>query len=132
VSNIPHRAPAHKTYYALNGRHAGARDGDVLRKTVQESHIYNSPAGIAWADSVLAQAEADGCTRMRIWRPAKAATYTCTIATFRHYAVERNHAGYGRQFVLPFRYWSVNGQPSEYERDQVQRANDNSQLQLGL
>lgn len=126
-----------KAYRTPEGRHAGEKRGDVLSKVVKENGVYNNPPGIAWAAPVLDQAQKDGCTRMHVYRSKTGDRYTCTFETFRTFALERNHPGFGRQYVLPFRYWQINGNPSEKEVDDQRRAVDDQKKrdansQLGL
>ena len=121
-----------KTYLTSDGKYAGAKYGGRLFKTAQENHIYTKigGGGFAWAREVYDQAKRDGCTMAVVKRTATGDTYTASFEVIDHYGVPRNHAGWGAQIVLPFRFWRINGQPSEAEKDAERIAANNSQLSL--
>jgi len=121
-----------KTYHTADGKFAASKYGYKLTKKARESAVYRSigGGGFAWAREVYAQAKQDGCTVAVVKRIATGETYVADFATIDRYGIPRNHAGYGAQIVLPFRYWCINGQPSEAEKDAERIAANNSQLSL--
>lgn len=121
-----------KTYLTPDGKYAGAKYGNRLFKAARESAIYRSIGGgsFAWDCAVYDQAKRDGCTVAVVKRIATGETYVTDFATIDRYGIPRNHAGYGAQIVLPFRFWRINGQPSEAEKDAERIAANNSQLSL--
>lgn len=121
-----------KTYLTSDGKYAGAKYGIKFYKTAQKNHIYNKIGGGGFAvdRGVYDQARRDGCTMAVVKRMDTGDTYTASFEVIDHYGVPRNHAGWGAQIVLPFRFWRINGQPSEAEKDAERIAANNSQMSL--
>lgn len=81
-------------------------DGRVLRKQIQPNHLLNRPRAIAFDAALLAEAEAQGATTLRV--ECGRDRFEASLVTFRAHAFAVNR-GFGAQLALELGWWSVNG-----------------------
>ena len=87
-----------------DGRIVGQLCGDVLRKRAKREHMLREPAGWAWDDSILAEAERAGARFTEIECDGR--IYRATLADFNRFGfpVRRGH---GDQRGLALAYWRI-------------------------
>lgn len=93
--------------YAANGRVVAQVRRGVLEKQVDGSrHFLRKPAGIAFDDAILRQADELGAQQVRVRDRETGVVYLTTVDAFARLGVKVDR-GFGVQVCLPFAYWQT-------------------------
>lgn len=87
-----------------DGRIVGELAGDVLRKRAKREHMLREPAGWAWDDCILAQAERAGARFTEV--ECAGLIYRAMLADFNRFGFPVRR-GFGNQTGLALAYWRV-------------------------
>lgn len=115
----PTRTPI-KTYHPANAKHITAavtyRDPDlgIVAHSIR-SHlgVMIASNGIHWDVGVVNNLIADGCTWLECFIKDTNKTYRCHVNTMIEHGQQQQRFGW--QWVLHLKYWSVDGQPADFE-----------------
>jgi hypothetical protein len=85
----------------------GVREGDILHKSVTNAQLLQRPPAIAWAEQVIADAEALGVKYLKVLHRETGNVYQVSMSDFKRLAFPIQRGGFERQLALPLRYWPV-------------------------
>ncbi|MFN8493995.1 MAG: hypothetical protein U0350_40730 [Caldilineaceae bacterium] len=96
--------------------------GHTFTKSVAASkHFLTKPHAIALDLQSLADAQRAGATLVQITDSETHNTYSAAVTLIYDHGFRFNR-GFGNQIALDLLYWSLNGQPSEHERNETIKA----------
>lgn len=126
-----------KTYHPANAPHITAavtyQDpnlGIVAHSIRSNLGIMAASTSIHWDVGVFNQLVADGCTWLECYVKTLGHTYRAHINTMIEHGQQQQRFGW--QYVLHLRYWSVDGQPPELDKQPSQPPVAPSAQQIGL
>ena len=81
-------------------------DKKILLRKVKPEHKLQKPEGWAWNIELIEEYKRQGVTNLMVIAPWENRRYTVTLDLFLQKAFETDR-GYGKQLVLPERYWTI-------------------------
>jgi len=92
-------------------------DKKILLRKVKPNHKLHKPAGWAWNVELVEEYKRQGVTDIMVIAEWENRRYTVTLDLFLQKAFETDR-GYGKQLVLPEKYWNI--EPIDPNREQGQ------------
>ena len=81
-------------------------DKKILLRKVKPEHKLQKPEGWAWNVELVEEYKRQGITDLMVIAPWENRRYTVTFELFLQKAFETDR-GYGKQLVLPEKYWTI-------------------------
>ena len=94
--------------------------GTVAHSVRSNLGVMGASTAIHWDVGVFNRLVADGCQWLECHIKNTGQTYRCHVDTMLAHGQQQQR--FGLQWVLHLKYWSVDGQPAEFERQIQQQA----------